>query len=1340
MAAKGKTNKSAAVKPVTNSVRISDEAPYPVMRVGSKGETLYANGYCDNVEGLLTPKTKKIAKKITDKAAACFKSKQEARVEFLSGDSIFVMFIAPVPKQKYVNIYGRDVTKSRETEKHIADLAKFPDENPNPILRVKPSGDILFANNSAQTMTEIFKTGTQDSVNEDLRGIVLEAQRDGELHQTKLDTNGETYLLTIVPISGEEYLNVYGREITAEREAQEALVSANDLLEQRIADRTASVRLLQNIVLSANSADSFEAALQTALHEICTYTRWTVGHAYVVAEGEGKKSLNPTGIWHIEADSNLSDLRNATESMRFGSTSGLPGRVMARGQAAWSEDLSQDDRFRRSDFTRDAGLVSGMAFPVVLEEKVIGVLEFFATQRADPDVELIKTLGHVGALLGSVAERKRAEKELADSQEEAATAHARLMDALGVMGQSICLYDKDDKIVLFNERYEELYRAITDGIDPQIGMSFEEGLRCSSPIMMPDLSPDELDERIKRILKKRSTEKVRLSTDYLPDGRWMRSEGFATSDGGTVSVYTDITDSKKHEEELSKLAEEADLAHARLMDALGVMGQCICLFDKDDRIVLFNKRYVELYRTWSGGLEPSIGDSFEDILRQSSPVMLPDMPPDEQEERIQRILETRATEKVRNSTDLMPDGRWMRSEGFDTSDGGTVSVFTDITESKKHEAELSKLAEEADLAHARLTDAIESIGQAFVIYDKDDRVIMMNTRAREQFSSLAVDDKSLEPGETFENYIRRVRNPERKFENEAEREKWVQKVLKSRREEKTRHSVDRWQGKWVRSEGFETSEGGIVSVFTDITEAKEHEAELDKLVEELGLARDEAVKANSAKSQFLANMSHELRTPLNAIIGYSELLTDDALDDENEEYIPDLEKISNAGKHLLGLINDILDLSKIEVGKIELFIEEFDVENMLKDVADTIKPLIENNNNELVIEHTDDVGSIHADMTKLRQNLFNLLSNAAKFSKESNVTIRVNSAESPNGKLIEFHVEDQGIGMTEDQLAKIFDPFTQADSSTSKEFGGTGLGLTITREFSRKMGGDISVTSEVGKGTVFSMSILADCRNLDVVNAEDYAFDTAEIAEDAPLVLIIDDDRNVRDLLRRNLTSAGYRTAVASGGKVGLKMAEELQPDAITLDVVMPQTDGWAVLSQLKSKPITEQIPVVMVTIVEDRSLGFSLGASEYLSKPVNRTQLIKVLKRFLGNDISRTILVIEDNPETRAVMCRYLSREGAHPVEAENGRVGLEKLAEAEPALILLDLMMPEMDGFEFVEKYRENPAWHNIPIIVLTAKSLTEDDHSRLDGWVKELYSKGDNNIEKVLNEVCTLLPAKD
>lgn len=1202
MATKGKTKKSTSTKNEANAARLSDEAPHPVMRVGSKGETLYANAFCDTLDGWIDPKTRKIAKEITDKAVNCFKTSEEATMEYSSGERIFVNVLTPIAGQNYVNVYGLDVTKSRDSDKQLADLAKFPDENPNPILRVKPDGSILFANDAASNMTEFFENQSQETLSGDLRRTAEEAKRDGKIHQTRVETNGETFLLSLIPIADEEYLNVYGRSITAEREAQEALVSANDLLEQRIADRTASVRLLQNIVLSANNADSFESALQTALHEICTYTKWTVGHAYVVGEDQEKLTLNPTGIWHIEADSNISDLRSATENLRFSSSDGLPGRVLLRGQAAWSEDLSQDDRFRRSEFTKSAGLVSGMAFPVVLDEKVIGVLEFFASKRADPDVELIKTLGHVGTLLGSVAERKRAEKSLAESKEEAAT------------------------------------------------------------------------------------------------------------------------------------------SHARLIDALGVMGQCICLFDKDDRIVLFNKRYVELYRTWSGGSEPTVGDSFENILRESSNVMLPDMPIDEQEERIQRILKTRRTEKVRNSTDLMPDGRWMRSEGFDTSDGGTVSVFTDITESKKHEQELSKLAEEADLAHARLSDAIESIGQAFVLYDREDRVVLFNNRARELVEASFDEGVKVHVGETFESIIRRSRNPWREFKSEVEREEWIQKILKSRREEKTRISIDQMDGKWLQSEGFETSEGGIVSVFTDITEAKEHEAELDKLVVEIGQARDEAVKANSAKSQFLANMSHELRTPLNAIIGYSELLIDDAEDDENEEYIPDLEKISKAGKHLLGLINDILDLSKIEVGKIELFIEEFEVNTLLSEVADTIRPLIENNNNKLVIEQSKDVANIYTDMTKLRQNLFNLLSNASKFSKDSDVTIRVNTAESSDGELIEFHVEDQGIGMTADQLDNIFDPFTQADSSTSKEYGGTGLGLTITREFSKKMGGDITVKSEVGKGTVFSMSILADGRNLDLGGTEgsdDYEFSANEVAEDAPLVLIIDDDRNVRDLLRRNLTSVGYRTAVASGGVEGLKMAAELLPDAITLDVVMPQTDGWKVLSELKSKPATENIPVVMVSIVEDRPLGFSLGASEYLTKPVDRKKLSKVLKRFLGKTDNRTVLVVEDDTDTREAMTKYLTREGARPVEAENGRVGLEKLAETDPALILLDLMMPEMDGFEFVARYRDNPEWHDIPIIVLTAKTLTQEDHNRLDGWVKELHSKGDNNIEQVLDKICSLLP---
>jgi len=272
-------------------------------------------------------------------------------------------------------------------------------------------------------------------------------------------------------------------------------------------------------------------------------------------------------------------------------------------------------------------------------------------------------------------------------------------------------------------------------------------------------------------------------------------------------------------------------------------------------------------------------------------------------------------------------------------------------------------------------------------------------------------------------------------------------------------------------------EGGYTNLYgRDITDQKRAASELDVLVKELGFARDAAIHANSAKSQFLANMSHELRTPLNAIIGYAELLIDDVADDGNENYIPDLSKIQNAGKHLLGLINDILDLSKVEVGKVDLFIEDFDLAELLNEVADTIKPLVEKNQNVLDIQVSDDVITMQSDKTKLRQNLFNLLSNAAKFSKGSTIGLRAYSDPHSAGDLIAFEVQDQGIGMTEEQLENIFDPFTQADSSTSKRFGGTGLGLTITREFSRLMGGDVAVVSQINKGTTFTMKVLVNAR------------------------------------------------------------------------------------------------------------------------------------------------------------------------------------------------------------------------------------------------------------------------
>lgn len=1182
--------------------RLPEESISPVFRLTPKGQTLYANKFTRNTPELYNQKSKKISKEIVAKAKECYKAKKRDYMDVLIDGRVYELVFIIVDEFDYINVYGRDVTELREIVKRAEGLAKFPNENPNPVMRAVADGRILFCNKASEAIPGIIEAGPPIRLNVDLSQAVSNAMRSQKIETIHVKSAETTYLFTFSPVEGEDYANIYGRDVTAEIEAQEALVTTNQQLEKRVVERTASVRLLQNIVLAANSAESFEAALQTALHEICLYTRWPVGHAYVVDKNEGQNELRPTGIWHIDSSLELTSLRSATEKMRFGQFDDLPGMVLSQGREVWIENLDSHKSFRRQEFIQKAGLISAMAFPVTIHSQVIGVLEFFAQEKTPASVEIINTLEHVGAQLGSVAERKNAEAAVRHSRREAELAHARLTDALEVIGQGFVLFDKDDKIALFNSKYAERIRKIL-GRDPVVGDSFELLMRASANV------------------------------NYIPDS-------------------------------------------------------------------------MENKEQW-----------------------------------IQRIIRERKETKTRDSISKQNDGTWFRAEGYETRDGGTVSIFTDVTELKQKEVELEELARKAELAHTRLNDAIESISQAFMLFNKDDELEMLNKRASELWSQTVPDGPPPQIGESFEHFLRRSRNPARQFESEEDRQVWIEAVLKDRRENRTRKSTNHMpDGRWVRSEGFETSEGGTVSVFTDITEEKEHEAELDKLVQELGVARDAAVEANSAKSQFLANMSHELRTPLNAIIGYSELLVDDVSDDGNDDYIPDLEKIQKAGRHLLGLINDILDLSKIEVGKIELFVEEFDLKDMLSDVENTILPLMNTNNNRLKVTLADNLSLVKSDLTKLRQNLFNLLSNASKFSKDSVVTLNVFPEVDDKGRGIAvFEVIDQGIGMSPEQLDKVFDPFTQADSSTSKNYGGTGLGLAITREFCKMLGGDITASSEQNIGTTFTMKALIDAEEL---HSDDHEDEIAISNSDsqAPLILIIDDDEVVLDLLKRNLETSGYRTITAKNGKLGLKKAKDHKPDAITLDVLMPHTDGWTVLSELKGDPATADIPVVMVTISEDKSLGFSLGASEFLAKPVDRKKLVSVLQRFLKNDKSQPVLVVEDDRETRTVIRKYLEHEGVEVIDAENGKIGLECLSTHTPSLILLDLMMPEVDGFGFIEEFRKRPEWHDIPIVVVTAKTLSIDEKKQLEGWVEALYSKLDTSIEDVLLEIVSLLPAPE
>lgn len=510
-----------------------------------------------------------------------------------------------------------------------------------------------------------------------------------------------------------------------------------------------------------------------------------------------------------------------------------------------------------------------------------------------------------------------------------------------------------------------------------------------------------------------------------------------------------------------------------------------------------------------------------------------------------------------------------------------------------------------------------------------------------------------------------------------------------------------------------------------------------RLFREIQEKGEELAAASQHKSKFLANMSHELRTPLNAIIGVTEMLLEDAHDLKRDDEVEPLERVIRAARHLLALINDILDLSKVEAGKMELHLESFPLAPLVEDVLKTIQPLAEKNGNELAANCPADLGTIRADQTRVRQALLNLLSNANKFTERGKVTVSVRRTAGDAGEWITMAVADTGIGMTPEQLGKLFQEFVQADSSTTRKYGGTGLGLAISRRFCQMMGGDITVESEVGRGSTFTVRLPAEvaaAQPAPVLQSASPAKSPAPLVA-SPDVLIVDDDPVVRDTTERFLTREGFSVVTADGGKEGLRLARELRPAAITLDVLMPDLDGWTVLAALKGDPALSDIPVILVTIMDEKNRGYALGAAEFMVKPVDRDRLGTIL-RSIVKTAGRRVLIVDDDDILRRGLMQGLEKDGWKVDEAENGRAALTRLGESVPDAIVLDLMMPEVDGFEFLDMLRHRIEWRTIPVIVVTAKDLTEGDHRRLNGGVERILQKDAPTRDDMLREVSATL----
>jgi len=887
----------------------------------------------------------------------------------------------------------------------------------------------------------------------------------------------------------------------------------------------------------------------------------------------------------------------------------------------------------------------------------------------------------------------------------------RLYDGINKMGDPVIIWDSDNILVFCNEAAKRRNKNEWDyEIKPGVRRAdmlrhlMKKGLRLADNLSVEEHMGIQKGRMIER--EEGITVETKMGeTTFISTSKML-------GDGGFIQNFTDISQLKKHEEQIA-------LQKERYSRVLGDLNSIVFDSNLETRRVTYeipenlNSEWGDLaqaatsieatedfYSFVREDYRDAYKKAFKDLVKGQTDAV-----------RIEHLNKTQDGNEI-----------WYETRAKAVFEKGKaariIGLVENINERKALELKVKK-------AQQQVYDAINNIEGGVILWSEDDKVILINSYMKK------LTGEELDEGIHYRELIGVfIRNGLLQLDDQ-DPEEWIEERLIARRkvtgfEEQTMPPMK--NGRSFKMSGRRLPDKTFIQIFTDVTDLKTRESELERIVNELNEAKEQADGANKAKSQFLANMSHELRTPLNAVIGLTEMLKEDAEDDGNDDYLEPLERIHGASKHLLNLINDVLDLSKIEAGKVELYNENFSLPAMLEEVAETSRTLVEQKSNKLLLNIEPSITFINADVTRTKQIVLNLISNAAKFCENGEISIDVKGQNSSKRKLIQIDVKDSGIGMTQEQIDKLFQAFTQADASTTRKYGGTGLGLTIVQNLARLMGGGVSVQSQLGEGTTFSVTIQdIEVEETSDVKAEDLESLNRETAlvskkDGKSTILVIDDDPTIRDLMTRHLEKNNFSVLKALDGAQGIKMAREYRPDAITLDILMPEMDGWSVLRTLKADKEVAHIPVVMASIIDEKKKGFSLGAADYLSKPVERDRLIGSIGKLLGSKTGKVIMIVEDNEDLRFTIKEALIGAEYLVLEAGNGKEALDILdneASKTPDLILLDLMMPKMNGFEFLESYRKEYK-QQAPVVVITGADLDKNDKEFLSSETTRVIEK--------------------